>query len=72
MIHLIPEWRKVLKHAWSIRLMTLAVIFQALEIALPFVSTEFPPRIFSTLSIIVGCGSLWARFIYQRKVSDDK
>lgn len=41
-MRLIDNWRIVLRHAWSIRLMALAALLSGAEVALPFVEPWLP------------------------------
>lgn len=54
---LIPDWKRVLRRAWSIRLMLLAGLLSGLEAILPIVMDAMPwPRsVASTvISLVVG------------------
>ncbi|SHE68686.1 hypothetical protein SAMN02745157_0712 [Kaistia soli DSM 19436] len=64
---LVSDWRAVLKHAWSIRLILLAALFSGLEVALPIIGDEIPPRLFAMLTLIVVAGAFVARFVAQPK-----
>ncbi|MUZ74226.1 hypothetical protein GOZ90_16180 [Agrobacterium vitis] len=68
---LLPEWRRVLKHAWSIRLNLLAGFFAGMEIALPIVDQWFsiPRGMFAALSGFTTMASTIARLVAQRNVS---
>lgn len=39
---LIPDWRRVLQRAWSIRLIALAAALSGLEVALPYFDYRLP------------------------------
>lgn len=39
---LIPDWRRVLRRAWSIRLIALAAALSGLEVALPYFDYRLP------------------------------
>ena len=69
---LLPNWRAVLRKAWSARLMLLDALFSGAEIAWPFLEGFVPvPR--STFGIISGLltmGALLARFVAQKGLSD--
>ncbi len=41
-MRLIPDWRRVLARAWSIRLLALLILFSGLEVALPFFDGTLP------------------------------
>jgi hypothetical protein len=67
---LIPEWRRVLNKAWSIRLVLLAALLSGIELVLPLVQDWFPRYVFGGLSFIVTVGAVWARLVAQPKMSD--
>jgi len=64
---LIPNWRDVLAHAWSLRLMLLAGFLSSLEVALPAVDQFIyvPPGLFAAASMIVTAFAFWARLAAQ-------
>lgn len=41
----IPDWKSILRHAWSVRLMILAALLSGLEVALPLVNGLLPIRL---------------------------
>ena len=69
---LIPNWRKVLRKAWSVRLMIVAALMSGIEIALPFFSDKFPRGVFAALSFVVVAGAFVARFVAQKELSGDQ
>ena len=72
---LIPDWRKVLRHAWSVRLMFLAAILTGLEFLLPLIDQispwPIPPRLFAGFGFLVVVAAFMARFFAQKKISGD-
>ena len=70
---LVANWRDVLRHAWSIRLLILAGILSGVEVALPLLDglLPIPQGIFAGLSGLVVCGAFVARLIAQQKLSGD-
>jgi hypothetical protein len=69
---LVKNWRAVLRHAWSIRLMVLAVILTGLEAAWPYLDwLPIPRGLFAMLSGLVSAGAIYARFVWQRPLSGD-
>ncbi|KRB22666.1 hypothetical protein [Mesorhizobium sp. Root172] len=70
-MQLVSNWKAVLQHAWSIRLMLLAGVLSGVEVALPLIDGLFPiPRgVFAGLSGLVVCGAFIARIVVQSKVS---
>lgn len=69
-MHLIWNWQKVVKRAWSMRLMLLAAVFSGLEVALPLLDGVLPvdKGVFAALcggTVIV---AMIARVLYQPEV----
>ena len=64
---LLPDWRDLVRRAWSIRLMALAFLFTAAEVMLPFFSDAIPPRLFAVLSGVAVAGAFVARLMAQQK-----
>lgn len=73
-MRLVDNWRAVLRHAWSVRLIVLAIVFTGLEATWPYLDGLLPiPRgLFAGLSGLVSAGALYARFIAQKPISGDK
>lgn len=71
---LIDNWRAVLKHAWSVRLLLIAGVLSGLEVALPLLNgvLPIPPLTFATLSGLCVFGAFIARFVVQEKLSGDR
>lgn len=74
---LVPNWRVVLKHAWSIRLMALALLFIVLEPVYTFVAaTWVSHNIYIQLAMSAATGifavaAIIARIFVQQKISGD-
>lgn len=66
-MELVPHWRRVLKHAWSIRLMLLAGLLSGLEVALPLIDGLFdiPQGVFAALSGLTVAAAFVARIVAQ-------
>lgn len=73
-MRLIPEWRKVLRYGWSVRLIVLAGFLTGLEAILPFAPELLPIPIeyLAVSQFLIVMGALFARFIAQSKVSGDE
>lgn len=71
-LHAIPNWKKVLRHAWSIRLAIVAGIFSSIEGVLPLITESVPRGIFAALSVFFGMGAVISRFIMQRTLGGDQ
>ena len=68
-IRLHPEWRKLLRHAWSIRFMALAAVFSGLEVAMACLADNPPIDriIFASISCLVSVGAFAFRLIAQKE-----
>lgn len=67
-LELIPDWKRVLRRAWSIRLMLLAGLLSGLEAILPIVMDALPwPRWLAStvISLVVGL-SFVTRLLAQK------
>lgn len=67
-MRLIDDWRRVLRRAWSIRLMVLAAGLSGCEALLPLVADGLPwPRWASALLVFaIVAGAFVARLVAQR------
>lgn len=63
---LVSDWKRVLKRAWSIRLLLLAGIFSAVEVALPFFENSIPTGIFAAASGLATGAAFVARLVAQK------
>ena len=68
---LVRNWRRVLRYAWSIRLVILAGLLSGAEIALPMIReiVDVPRGLFAGLSFAATAGAFIARLIVQQSVS---
>lgn len=73
-MRLVDNWRRVLRYAWSIRLMILAGVLSGFEIALPLIDevVAIPRGLFAGLSGITVASAFVARLVAQQSVSDDR
>lgn len=70
---LVTNWRVVLKHAWSIRLMALAALLTGLEAAWPYLDwLPISKGLFAMLSAFVSAGAIYARLVAQKPISGDQ
>lgn len=65
------DWKRILRDAWSVRLIVLAAVLTGAEVALPLFGEEMPRGVFAALSGFVTVAALIARLLVQRKVEDD-
>ncbi|WP_434729912.1 hypothetical protein [Rhizobium binae] len=74
---LVHNWREVLKRAWSIRLMALALLFIVLEPVINIVAATWVPGnlyielAMSTASGLFAAAAIVARIVFQQKVSGE-
>ncbi len=68
---LVDDWKRITQKAWSFRLTVLAAGLAGAEMALPYLSDLFPPRLFLALSMAVTIGAAIARIVAQPKMHDD-
>lgn len=69
----VRDWRRVLRYAWSIRLLILAGIFSGFEVALPLLNgvLPVPAGIFAALSFVATAGAFGMRLIAQKQFGGD-
>lgn len=67
----IPDWRDVLRRAWSVRLMALAAVLSGVEVVLPLFADAFPRNMFAALSFVVVLAAMGARFVSQPRMHDE-
>jgi len=62
-----PNWKLILRRAWSIRLLLLAGVLTGLEAALPLLSgfLPIPPGVLALASFFVIGGAFVARLLAQ-------
>ena len=73
MTMLVPNWRRVLRYGWSVRLMVLAAVLTGLEAVLPMISDLLAVRTWwlTVITFLVIVGAFIARFLVQQKVSGE-
>lgn len=65
---LLPNWRDILRRAWSLRLMAFAGLLSGVEVALPFFNDLMPRGVFALLSAVTVCGAFIARLVAQKDI----
>ncbi len=71
----VPQWRRVLRHAWSIRLAALAGVLSAAEAYFGYVDPNalpIPHGTFAVLASVTSGAALCARLFAQRHLSGDR
>lgn len=66
-MNLHPDWKHILRRAWSVRLMVLAGLLSAVEVALPFFENSIPRGLFAAVSGLVVGAAFVARLIAQKQ-----
>ena len=69
-MRLVPDWKRIVRKAWSIRLAVLAAVLSGLEVILPMYSASLPRGTFVALSFACTCAALVARVVAQPKMRD--
>lgn len=67
---LVDNWKSILAHAWSMRLMFLAAILSAGELVLPMYADVFPRHAFAALSALLMMAAMVARLLVQNNMGD--
>ena len=62
---LLPDWRKIARRAWSIRLSIVAAIFTAAEVVVPLFGDVLPRGLFVLLAFSASIGAAIARLVAQ-------
>lgn len=61
-----PNWKELVRRAWSIRLLVLAGVLSGLEVILPFFSEDIPRNLFAVLSFFAVAAAFVARLVVQK------
>lgn len=64
-----PDYKRILRYAWSIKLTVLAVIFSAAETALPIIQpyVSIWPGIFAVAAGLSSAGAFYTRIVSQKE-----
>lgn len=65
-LNLLPDWRQILRKAWSVRLMILAALLSGCEVILPLFAHAMPHGLFAVLSFMSVSSALVARIVAQK------
>lgn len=60
-----PDWRRILRHAWSVRWIALAAVLTGVEVVLPLFSDAVPRNLFAALSFGATASAMLARILIQ-------
>lgn len=67
-MNLLPEWKWLVRKAWSVRLMLIAALLSGVEVALPFFADSLPRGVFAAMSFVVVSAAFVARLTAQPKM----
>ncbi len=67
---LITDWKRIIKKAWSIRLLVIAGLLSGTEMILPLFVESFPRGLFAVLSFIFTAAAFVARIVAQKEFGD--
>jgi hypothetical protein len=62
------DWQHILQHAWSVKWMIMAGVFDTGAVVVPVFVTAIPLWIFAALTFACVVGGIWARLLCQPKV----
>ena len=65
---LYPNWRAILRKAWSIRLAALATVFSVGQIVIPLYADVLPRNLFAILTALCAAGVILVRLVWQQDV----
>ena len=65
-----PEWKRIVKKAWSFKLVILGSALSAIEVLLPYWDQSFPRGIFAMLTVLVTVAAGVMRIVAQRGYDD--
>lgn len=71
-MRLLTHWRRIVRKAWSFRLVALAALLSTCEMILPLFVDALPRHLFSILSLLAITGAMIARLVAQKEFIDDK
>ena len=60
------DWKKIVKKAWSVRLLVIAGLLSGVEIILPLLVGSFPKGVFAALSFVITAAAFVARIVAQK------
>ena len=69
-MELLPDWRDILREAWSIRFIVLAGLLSGIEVLLPLAGPDWlglPVGVFAGLSALAAAAAFVARLLAQRR-----
>lgn len=71
MILLIPNWKTIVRKAWSVRLILLAGLLSGVEAAMPFIDDQMPRGVLAAASLLVTGAAFVARILAQKGIDHE-
>ena len=68
---LVPNWKAIVRKAWSVRLILLAGLLSGVEAAMPFINDQMPRGVFAVASLLVTGAAFVARILAQQDINHD-
>lgn len=71
-VRLSPNWRTILRRAWSVRFTALSLIFTAAEVAMPLLTPAdlgIPPLAFAMVAGLCSALALLSRLVAQKGIT---
>ena len=65
------EWKKIVRKAWSFRLMLVAGLFATAEALLPYFADDVPRSLFAAMTLVAIVGGMVSRVIVQQEFADE-
>lgn len=65
---LYPNWKEIVRKAWSIRFIVIAGLLSGCEVILPLFGDQIPRNLFASLSLFFVAAAFISRIIAQRDV----
>lgn len=67
-LHLYPNWKTILRKAWSVRLLSIAAVLSGCEAVFPYCQAAVPHAAFITINFLLVAGAFVARLVAQKDV----
>lgn len=68
-MELLPDWKRIARRAWSIRLSIIAAMLSGAEVVLPLFIDVLPRNLFASLSFVAVVGAAVARVVSQPRMN---
>lgn len=62
---LLPDWKRILRRAWSLRLAVLSALLSSIEVILPMFVDSLPRNVFAVLAMLAAIAAGVARIVAQ-------